>query len=97
MELGGLGVLDLITLGSALRLRWEWQAKITPDKPWASFATKPERAVQAMFDLGDGGSGQRPPCAILAGQMDSWPLSIPAGPGLGRSGRATHARLQGSG
>jgi hypothetical protein len=45
-----------------LRLRWEWQAKITPDKPWASFATKPERAVQAMFDASvtvEVGNGRR--------------------------------------
>jgi hypothetical protein len=50
MELGGLGVLDLTTLGYALRLQWEWQAKIAPDKPWPSFVTNAERAVQAMFE-----------------------------------------------
>jgi hypothetical protein len=62
MELGGLGVLDLTILGYALRLWWEWQAKTTPDKPWASFATKPERAVQAMFEASvtvDVGYGHR--------------------------------------
>jgi hypothetical protein len=45
MELGGLGD----TLGYALRLRWEWQARTAPDKPWASLASRPEWAVQAMF------------------------------------------------
>jgi hypothetical protein len=56
VELGGLGVLDLTTLGYALRLRWEWQAKTSPDKPWTTHAAKPECAVQAMLtvDIGNG-------------------------------------------
>jgi hypothetical protein len=49
LELGGLGVLDLTTLGYALCLRWEWQARTAPDKSWTSIAARPERAVQVMF------------------------------------------------
>jgi hypothetical protein len=30
-ELGQLGVLDLATLGYALRLRWEWSQCTEPD------------------------------------------------------------------
>jgi hypothetical protein len=64
MELGGLGlgVLDLTTLDYALRLRWEWQAKTSPDRPWASLAAKPERAVQEMFNVSvtvEVGNGRR--------------------------------------
>jgi hypothetical protein len=55
-------VLDLTTLGYALRMRWEWQARTSPDKPWASLPTSPERAVQAMFDASvtvEVGNGRR--------------------------------------
>jgi hypothetical protein len=31
-ELGGLGILELTTLGYALRLRWEWQSRTMPDR-----------------------------------------------------------------
>jgi hypothetical protein len=48
--LGGLGVLDLTTLGYALCLHWEWQAKTSPDRPCASLSAKPKHVVQAMFD-----------------------------------------------
>jgi hypothetical protein len=50
VELGGLGILDLTTLGYGPRLRWEWQARTSPDKPWSSLISKPERTVQAMFE-----------------------------------------------
>jgi hypothetical protein len=55
-------VLDLTTLGYALRMRWEWQARTSPDKPWASLPTSPERAMQAMFDASvtvEVGNGRR--------------------------------------
>jgi hypothetical protein len=32
VELGGLGVLDLVTLGYALCLRWEWLARTDPNQ-----------------------------------------------------------------
>jgi hypothetical protein len=41
---------DLSTLGYALRLRWEWQARALPDKPWADLPTKAELNVRAMFE-----------------------------------------------
>jgi hypothetical protein len=62
VDLGGLGVLDLTTLGYALRLRWEWQAKTLPDKPWVSLSSKLERDVQAMFQASTSvqiGNGRR--------------------------------------
>jgi hypothetical protein len=36
-ELRGLGVIDLTTLGYALRLRWEWLARAEPDRLASSF------------------------------------------------------------
>jgi hypothetical protein len=32
-ELGRLGIADLKTLGSTLRVRWMWLQKTKPDKP----------------------------------------------------------------
>jgi hypothetical protein len=32
-ELGRLGIADLKTLGSTLRVRWMWLQKTEPDKP----------------------------------------------------------------
>jgi hypothetical protein len=48
-QLGGLGILDLTTLGYALRLRWEWQSRTMPYRLWAALPSKLERNVQAMF------------------------------------------------
>jgi hypothetical protein len=50
VELGCLGVLNLTMLDYTLPLRWEWQAKTSPDKPWATLVTKPERDVHVIFD-----------------------------------------------
>jgi hypothetical protein len=33
-ELGGLGVVDLVTMGYALRLRWEWLERADPSRTW---------------------------------------------------------------
>jgi hypothetical protein len=49
-ELGGLGVLDLNTLGYALRMRWEWLARVDPSRAWTALPVKPERVIQAMFE-----------------------------------------------
>jgi hypothetical protein len=35
-ELGGLGVVDLATMGYTLRLRWAWLACTEPERLWAS-------------------------------------------------------------
>jgi hypothetical protein len=48
-ELGGLGVLDLTTLGYALRLRWEWLQRTDPDHIWTPLPSKTDRVIQAMF------------------------------------------------
>lgn len=37
LQLGGLGVLNLEIMAWALHMRWMWQWKIQPDKPWAMF------------------------------------------------------------
>lgn len=49
-NLGGLGLPDLRVQGFALRLRWEWQRRVSPDAPWAHLPATPERLVFAMFD-----------------------------------------------
>jgi hypothetical protein len=49
-ELGGLGVIDLTTLGYALRLRWEWLAKTNPSRLWAALPCTTEPVVRAMFE-----------------------------------------------
>jgi hypothetical protein len=39
IELGGLGIPDLTTLGYALHLRWwEWLARAEPDHLWSSIS-----------------------------------------------------------
>jgi hypothetical protein len=48
-DLGGLGVLDLATMGYALRLRWAWLSRVEPECISSSLASKPEAIVQAMF------------------------------------------------
>jgi hypothetical protein len=50
MKLGGLGVLDLIMLGYALHLRWEWLQRIEPDCMWTALPSKNDQIIQAMFD-----------------------------------------------
>jgi hypothetical protein len=44
-ELGGLGVLDLMTLGYALCLCWEWLARMELTYLWASILSKCEHVV----------------------------------------------------
>jgi hypothetical protein len=51
VELGGLGVLDLATLGYALRLRWEWLAGTEPERIWTALPNKAENVVRAMFEV----------------------------------------------
>jgi hypothetical protein len=55
VELGGLGILDLTTLGYALHLHWAWLARVDPyqisslpiiQRPSIN---KEERIIQAMF------------------------------------------------
>ena len=35
-ELGGLGILELKTLGWSIRMRWAWLQKTEPHRPWAA-------------------------------------------------------------
>jgi hypothetical protein len=61
-ELGDLGVLDLTTMGYALRLRWAWLSRAEPGRVWTTLPSKPEAIVQAMFDASTSvqvGSGTR--------------------------------------
>ena len=58
---GGLGLLDLRTLGFALRLRWEWQ-RHQPNAPaWSQLPSNDGLIVREMMvastsvELGDGG------------------------------------------
>lgn len=55
-------MLDLRFFGFALRLRWEWLARVEPERCWASLPSRTERPVAAMAAIsmsvvvGDGGS-----------------------------------------
>jgi hypothetical protein len=51
VELGGLGVVDLTTMGYALRLGWEWLARTQPDRIWSPSACKTDCVIQAMFQV----------------------------------------------
>jgi hypothetical protein len=61
-NLGGLSVLDLRFFGFALRLRWEWLARVEPKCYWASLPSRTEKPVAAMAAIsmsvvvGDGSS-----------------------------------------
>jgi hypothetical protein len=53
-------MLDLNTLGYALRLQWELLARVDPSQSWTALAAKPEHVVRTMFEattsvqIGDG-------------------------------------------
>ena len=47
-HLGGLGVLDLRFFGFALRLRWEWLARTSPQATWLKLSCRAEKEVAAM-------------------------------------------------
>jgi hypothetical protein len=49
-ELGRLGVLDLMMIGYALRLRWSWLARTDSDRCWSALPAWEERLVHAMFE-----------------------------------------------
>jgi hypothetical protein len=51
LELGGLGVSDLTTLGYVLQLRWEWILITNPSRMWLSIPSKSEPIVCAMFQV----------------------------------------------
>jgi hypothetical protein len=49
-EFEGLGVLDLTTLGYALRLHWFWLAHTNPGHSWSVLPSKEGSLVRAMFE-----------------------------------------------
>jgi hypothetical protein len=53
VELGGLGVIDLTTMGYALRLCWEWLARTDHSRLWTTLPNKNEKIVKGMFDALD--------------------------------------------
>ena len=46
---GGLGIPDLRFLGLALRLRWEWKHRESPEEAWAQLLAPVEHKVAHMF------------------------------------------------
>jgi len=51
LDLGGLGIHNLVILGWALRMRWLWLSKTEPYRPWAALGLQVHRNVQDMFAI----------------------------------------------
>jgi hypothetical protein len=51
LELGGLGISDLKSLGWALRMRWVWLQKTEPHRPWAALPLHVLEQVRAFFSV----------------------------------------------
>jgi hypothetical protein len=51
LELRGLAILDLTTMGYALHLYLEWLPCTDPDRTWTALPSKTKVVVQAMFDV----------------------------------------------
>jgi hypothetical protein len=52
-KLGGLGIIDLHSMGLALQLRWIWLHRVEPDKPGSKLphpTSKSFRILEAMFE-----------------------------------------------
>jgi hypothetical protein len=50
IELDGLGVLDLATLGHALHLRWAWLARVYPNRSWSALPSHGDKIEKVMFE-----------------------------------------------
>lgn len=50
-RLGGLGIHDLVAFGRALRLRWLWHERVSPDKPWIGLPTPCSEVDRDLFAL----------------------------------------------
>jgi hypothetical protein len=48
-EHGGLGILDLNKLATALRLRWLWHEWVSPEKAWAGTETPYNEKDRLLF------------------------------------------------
>jgi hypothetical protein len=51
LELGGLGISNLTTLGWALRVRWLWLQKTEPQRLWSSLPIQVSNQVCAFFSV----------------------------------------------
>jgi hypothetical protein len=51
LELGGLGISNLTTLGWALRVRWLWLQKTQPQRPWSSLPIQMPEQARAFFSV----------------------------------------------
>jgi hypothetical protein len=49
LHLGGLGVLDMEKMGTALRLCWLWHQRTDPAKPWANLLCKEDGVTSSFF------------------------------------------------
>jgi len=51
LKYGGLGVHNLEFFGWALRIRWLWDQKTNPDRPWAGLPVEVPPKAKALFDV----------------------------------------------
>jgi hypothetical protein len=51
LELGGLGISNLTTLGWALKVRWLWLQKTQPQWPWSSLPIQIPEQDRAFFSV----------------------------------------------
>jgi hypothetical protein len=51
LELGGLGISNLPTLGWALKVRWLWLQKTQPQRPWSSLPIQIPEQDRAFFSV----------------------------------------------
>lgn len=49
LHLGGLGLHNLVMLGRALRIRWQWLHRTWAARPWGRLHTETSRVDEAMF------------------------------------------------
>ncbi|WVZ94091.1 hypothetical protein U9M48_040028 [Paspalum notatum var. saurae] len=49
LQFGGLGILNLETMGWALRIRWLWLQKTNAARPWEGLPVNVPRNAQALF------------------------------------------------
>jgi len=51
LELGGLGISDLKSLGWSLHMRWLWLQKTEPHRPWTTLPFHVREQVRAFFSV----------------------------------------------
>jgi hypothetical protein len=51
LDLGGLGISILTTLGWALKVRWLWLQKTQPQRPWSSLPIQIPERTRAFFSV----------------------------------------------